>query len=244
MLRNITLLAAITMLAACVPETKVPVDTLFYQNGVGAETDCLVVLMPGRGDRMADFAHEGFIAAARQAGLRADIVATDLHIGYIINRSVMRRLQDDVVMPYRQKGYQRIWLVGISMGAMGAIFHERDYPGYVSGIVFMAPFLGDDDILDEVEEAGGVLGWEPTAPAGENYGQDLWAWIRKYAEKEASPQVYLAYGIGDRFSRASRLMAAVLPPEHIIAVDGGHRWSTWLRLWQEVLDRRILCNGN
>ncbi len=245
LLNRILLLAGIAFsaLAACMPRVKTPVDTIAYP-GLNGDKECLVVLLPGRGDRVEVFERVGFISAARDAGLDADITAADLHIGYYYERNAMLRLHEDVIIPAQRAGYGQIWLVGISMGGMGALFHERDYPGHITGMVLMAPFLGEDQIIDEIAQAGGVLAWEPGPVHEDDYQRVLWSWIQQYArEGQEKAPIILAYGTGDRLAASNSLFAGVLPPGSVYTAEGGHTWGTWLGLWERLLAEGVLCSG-
>ena len=63
-------------------------------------------------------------------------------------------------VPHGPCGYGEIWLVGVSMGGLGAFFHERAYPAQVTGLILLAPFVGDDrKLLAEIDAAGGAVAW-------------------------------------------------------------------------------------
>src|SRR5512143_3401249 len=117
----------LTILTACFPSAKVPVDTITYPYKEGIRQGCLVILLPGRGDRAADFEREGFIERFRQTGVKADIVAADLHFGYYMNRTAAERLRQDIILPARDNGHSHLWLVGVSIGGLAALEYERKY---------------------------------------------------------------------------------------------------------------------
>ena len=74
----------------------------------------------------------------RESGARVDSIAVDAHLGYYFQRTVIARLQADVLQPARQQGYRRIVLVGVSLGGLGALLCERDLPGSVDALVLAA----------------------------------------------------------------------------------------------------------
>ena len=47
-----------------------------------------------------------------------DVISVDAHFGYYKNRDLVPRLHDDVITPAQQNGYEKIWLLGVSMGGM------------------------------------------------------------------------------------------------------------------------------
>ncbi len=192
-------------------------------------TGRLLLLLPGRGDSDEEFARRGFVGLARASGLTADIVAADAHFGYYENRSISRRLAADLVQPARAEGRSDTWVSGISLGGWGSIVLARDYPGLVQGLVVLSPFLGPERVTAEIEAAGGLARWAPTRL---DEFEEIWWWLKGYATAADRPALYLAFGESDRFIRSERLLAAVLPPDHVFTVPGGHDWSTFLRLWR------------
>src|SRR5512135_778431 len=63
-----------------------PIPTVIDAGRPGS--DRLLVLLPGRGSGAASYEKEGFVRLARQAGLTADIVAADAHLGYYERRVI------------------------------------------------------------------------------------------------------------------------------------------------------------
>jgi pimeloyl-ACP methyl ester carboxylesterase len=194
------------------------------------------VFLPGIGDLMEDYERNGFMLAAQRNGAAADMLIVDAHYGYYANRTILARLDADVVQPARRKGYEDIWLVGISMGGLGALLYASRHPGHVSGLVLLAPFLGDATTIAEITEAGGLQAWRPDTIRDEDYQRQLWRWLKETAEP-ARPLIHLAYGKQDRFAPGHRLLAQSLPPGRTISMPGGHDWATWNRLWHHLLAR-------
>ena len=138
----------------------------------------------------------------------------------------------------RAAGYRRIWLVGCSVGAMGAIFYQHEHPGLIRGIVAIAPYLGEKPVAAEIEAAGGLDRWQPNPKdiAGGDFRRALWTVIR--AEKFGQPghlPLVLGFGTRDRFVDGQRLLASRLSPDAVFTTFGFHDWGTWGKLWQEVL---------
>ncbi|HXU46864.1 MAG TPA: alpha/beta hydrolase, partial [Thermoanaerobaculia bacterium] len=159
--------------------------------------------------------------------------------GYYREASIIDRLHDDVIAPARARGVETIWLAGISLGGLGASLYARDRPGEIDGLALIAPYLGEDEILEEIEKAGGPRAWHPEAAlAGEDVHR-LWIWFQGYAGSAgptaAHPTLLLAFGEGDRLRRGQRLLARLLPPERVVTARGGHFWATWRRLWDLLL---------
>jgi pimeloyl-ACP methyl ester carboxylesterase len=203
--------------------------------GAGVAGGDLVVFLPGRGDRPEDFEGRGFLAAARAAGMSADVLAVDAHLEYYRRRMIVDRLWSDVVLPARARGYRRLWFVGISLGGLGSLALAQRHPDAAAGILAIAPYLGEPDLVREIEAAGGLARWSGDPSAPELRG--LWGWLRGYATGAERPPLWLAYGEADRYAYGHRLLASALPEGHVLAGSGGHDWTAWTPLWPQILAR-------
>jgi len=236
-LKRFVLLAGhLLALAGCarLRPTPVPLRTVSHP-GTGRPATLLVAL-PGRRDRPEDFDRYGFPAMASQAGAKVDLIAADAHLGYYYKRTIVDRLHADVIAPARPR-YRRIWLVGVSIGGTGALLYAARHPENVDGIVLLAPFLGERQVIDEVAAAGGLRNWTPPQSlASDDFQRQLWAWLKRYAQgSEGQIPLYLGYGSRDSFARANGLLGEVLPKERVFTVDGGHDWKAWRALWAELV---------
>ena len=203
----------------------------------------LVVFLPGRGDRMEDFEREGLRAAMTQAGVRADWMAVDAHLGYYLNRSVVDALREDVLQPARARGYRRIVLVGVSLGGLGALLCARDAPGLVDALVLLAPYLGDRAaFFAEVERAGGPVAWAAGRPGrADDVAVELWTFLGQ--QHARLPPTWLGWGEGDRLAAGHRLLAPLLPGERVRVIAGGHTWPIWRELWRGLCENSELFAG-
>jgi len=213
-------------------------DTLYYEAKSGGKSKSLFVLLPGRNSAPDAFEKEGFIQAVREKDVAVDVVAVNAHIGYYMERSITVRLKEDIIKPAKSKGYKQIWLVGISMGGLGALLYEKQFAHDISGIIIVAPYLGEEKIVDEVRKAGGIWKWAPDYIAEGDWQSKLWLWLKHYEQhKNNFPPIYLGYGEDDRFVFADTMLASILPPERVIVIKGSHDWQTWRRLWDVLLVR-------
>jgi len=236
------------------PVTPMPV---LRQPGPGpGRADTLVVMLPGAYSLPQEFVDEGYVQALRARGLSADVLIADAHLGYFNDRSVLRRLRDDVIAPARAQGYKRLWLVGISLGGFGALAYAsvlgRDPAAGIDGVLAIAPYLGSRRLQGEMLAAGGPLVWaDNTAAAGAKVPEPtlepinpddgeraLWRWLIQ--PPAGAPPVHLGYGRDDRLADGHRLLAGVLPAERVTSVPGGHDWPPWRALWQQWLQRGLL----
>jgi pimeloyl-ACP methyl ester carboxylesterase len=238
-LRVIGLLAALMFMSGCAywPRAAQAPIPMIRSAVSGERSGTLVVFLPGRGDVMEDFTKRGLADELAKAGVRADWVAVDSHLGYYRDRSIVRRLKADVIEPARSQGYRRIVVVGLSLGGLGGLLGERDTAGLLDGLVLLAPYLGDDEkLFDEIAEAGGPAAWaktrEPREPTRAELAEQLWIFIGQNFSR--LPPTWLAYGTGDRLAGGHRLLAPLLPPERVKTVAGGHEWKAWQSLWRDL----------
>lgn len=215
--------------------TPIPIRTVKAPAVAGVRT--LYVFLPGRGGEPEDYFREGLHKIATEAGLAADTIAVDAHLGYYRKRTMVARLKADVIDPARAAGYNRFVLVGISMGGLGALLYAQQQPQDVAAIVLMAPFLGDQPVLDELAAAGGLARWQPKEPLSEaDYQRSIWSWLRGYTDSKAQrPPIYLGYGREDRFAQGHGLLAAALPTGHVVTAPGGHDWEPWRQVYRQLL---------
>src|SRR6476659_4794331 len=82
----------------------------------------LFVFLPGRRDRASDFVRHEFVGLAQSRVRGLDCLTVDATLGYYLDGSVAERLQREIIEPARANGYREIWLMGVSMGGLGAFF--------------------------------------------------------------------------------------------------------------------------
>ncbi|MGQ0751735.1 MAG: alpha/beta fold hydrolase [Betaproteobacteria bacterium] len=202
----------------------------------GQATRALVAFLPGIEDVAEDFQIHGFIDTLGEHDVAADAMALDAHYGYYANRTIHDRLTTEVIVPAQAAGYEKIWLVGISLGGFGALSYAARHPKNVAGLVLLAPYLGDSPLISEIKAAGGLNEWSSAGIEDADYQRALWGWIKHDESIRLSKlPVYLGFGERDAFATANRLLAELLPREHVITVRGGHDWATWKTLWKNLL---------
>jgi hypothetical protein len=235
-----SLLLAAGMLVGCFPRSdpSQAVPSAFVKAPQPAKR--LVVVLPGRADDLEDLGASGIAHAVQSAWPDADVVLTGLDLGYYMDGVAERRLHEEIIVPARRRSYAQIWLVGASLGGMGSIMYERAYPGEVTGMVLLAPYLGDEPMLARIRAAGGIAAWEPPpkppSVRRSNFQEELWRHVQSWSrEPEAASKVWLAYGRKDYFRNAMPLLAEVLPPEQVLVRGGGHDWGVWSPATRDVL---------
>ena len=219
----------------CFTWDEKPLQVLTYDQPGGCRQG-LVVFLRGMGSGAESFEEEGFVDEVRARGLAYDMAAPDAHLGYYIDRSMIARLKEDVIEPAKMRGCRKIWLIGVSMGGLGAILYLKEHPQDVAGIYLMAPFLGKKFILNEIEAAGGVRLWNPGVYQDEDdWERMLWHWIKTAVGDHPDKMIYLGYGTDDFYRQGSQLLAEVLPPDRVYAIPGGHDYPTFKALWKLFL---------
>lgn len=199
----------------------------------------LLVMLPGAGIDAADFAAQGLVSAIHRRGLPIDVVATRPALDLYLDGTMATELQRMVIAPAQVQGYRRIWLLGISLGGMGALLYASAHPEAVEGIVLLAPFLGTQGTVAEVAAAGGLGYWKPEGSAATATERQLLLWLQQFlVAPPMRPIVYLGYGLADRFVHGHTMLAERLPRERVVTTAGGHDWETWSALWQAVLDTK------
>jgi pimeloyl-ACP methyl ester carboxylesterase len=196
-------------------------------------------MLPGVGIDAGDFAEHGFVSAAHERGLAADIVAVRPDLDHYLDNSVAAVLHAGVIEPALARGYTRVWLLGISLGGMGALLYASAYAPRVEGLVLLAPFLGTQGTVAEIGEAGGLGSWSSKGSAATAGECQILVWLQDFLVRSPErPALYLGYGRSDRFSRGHRLLAERMSTERVVIAEGGHDWPTWATIWQRVLESR------
>ncbi len=249
-LRLLCCAALLGNLAGCAPTRPVliPMELLTDHAGCTTRAPVLLAMLPGAYSEPADFRVHGFVAAVRSRGLAADIVMADAHIGYFGDRSVIRRIREDIVLPARAAGYAQVWLVGISLGGLSALGYAARHGDEIGGAVVIAPYPGSREVLREIAAAGGPAKWHAQADSTQDdLEREVWSWLAEGTTlPDRMPAVFIGYGRDDRFAAGHRLIADTLPAGRSLAVPGGHDWAPWLAAWSAWLDRGVLprlCAG-
>lgn len=238
-----SLLAILLIICGCsiiYPE-NIPIPSIWYHLSQ-EKSDTLIIFLPGRGDRADEFQKQGFIDDIRKAGISADAVSVDAHTGYYYRRTLLDRLYNDIILPARAKGYRNIWITGISMGGIGSLLYAKHFPETIQGIFLIAPFLGDKEVIDEIETAGGLANWQPDTPIKqEDYQRQLWNWLKNHTlHNDRHPLIAIGWGREDQFARANSLLADVLPVDRVFITSGRHNWEPWKKIWHSFLKTGII----
>jgi pimeloyl-ACP methyl ester carboxylesterase len=211
---------------------------LHYPSPVSSGERILLVMLPGAGIDARDFAAQGLVAAAQARGAAVDVIALKPELDLYLEGRVAAVLHDAVIAPALAGGVRRLWLLGISLGGMGALLYASIHPELVEGVVLLAPFLGTHGTMAEVAQAGRFASWSAATSAATAPERQMLTWLQGQLRAGAqSPRLFLGHGDRDRFGVGHRLLAAELPPDQVALVDGGHDWAAWTKAWDQILAR-------
>lgn len=212
-----------------VRRTKTPMDKVWYREHGPSAARGVIVLLPGFGDRPQAFEEHGFVKALARIAPDLDVIAVDAHFGYYRTKSLIPRLEEDVVAPLRARGYRELWLVGTSMGGFGAVGFARTHPEHVRGLLLFAPYMGPRDVADDVAR-GGLCAYQAKAePVVDeaSFARANFLWLKRKACEERDVFLSLAVGDQDRLASVNRLLGSALDPSHVLVLPGGHGWKVW-----------------
>lgn len=197
----------------------------------------LVVVLPGRADDLDDLRDSGIAGAVQRAWPDADVVLAELTLDYFLAERAIPRLHREIIAPARGR-YEAVWIVGASLGGMGALLYDREHPGVADGLVLLAPYLGEPALHAEIRAAGGLAAWRAGAPRPVDAGswqRELWRHVQSLPTQPDAPRVWLAYGDEDRLRDPMPLLAQALPAAHVRIYDGGHDWTVWTAAAHDAL---------
>ncbi len=131
------------------------------------------------------------------------------------------------------------------MGGLGAASYAMEHPDVVERVFLLAPYMGDENLISEVENAGGLARWEPPNLSSiEDEEQRrfyrLWDWYKSYARPNPTgPDLMLGFGSDDKLRDGNQLLADVLPNEKVVRTPGGHKWEVWMPIFETLLQRGV-----
>jgi hypothetical protein len=227
------------------PTDPIPVREVRAPSG---SHERLVLIMPGRGDDLAMLEKSRIAAAVQQSMPDADVLLVEATLGYYMDGKLVQRMHEQVIKPARERGYREIWIAGASMGGLGVLMYEHEYPNELAGLVLMAPYMGSGSLQKEIRKAGGLAAWDPgpKPPAlnRDNVMREEWRVVKSWlTDTQRAQRVWLICGQEDRLRSAAELVATALPPDHVLRPEGGHKWTVWSPAAAEAFAKAQRASG-
>lgn len=217
-----------------------PVNLLWDKHG--EKNDSLIIFLPGLFDNANRFKKEQFFSLAREAGVKADMVAASIHVGHLLQEKMFARIEKDIYQPAKKAGYKNMWLVGMSLGGLNSLLFYQKYTSEICGVVLLAPYIVTDTLKKEFQKIGELKNWRLKSVENESVVnqrvRDLWVWLLAQDEKKYLQQIYLGFGEQDRYVDDIKLLQRVLDKKNVIAIEGKHDWVAGKKIWQLQLMSR------
>jgi pimeloyl-ACP methyl ester carboxylesterase len=240
---------AISILSGCASngDSKQPLTVNHY--GVVHSAGQLVVFFPGINSPGEDFNNNNFLSPFIKKYPQTDILLVDTRLAYFNAGNIANRIQQEIVIPAKKAGYKNIWFVGTSLGGLGTLIYNKNYPGTIDGIVLIAPFLGEEDIVDSIQGYSSPDEWAREEINNKSDAVQMWRYLinfngQKINNNTIHVKLILAFGDGDRFNYAHQLLASLMESKNVYSKPGGHNWSTWYEIWLEILNKNVLNTYN
>lgn len=206
-----------------------PRDAALHSVQIGHHSDTLVVMLPGIRDSAEQFFVADFVDAAAEP---FDVLVVEPQVKHYVRGTLVERLHDDVIAPARARGYDEIWLLGVSIGGYGSLLYAGEFPADIRGVVLLAPYLGGRRLPRAIEEAGGLDEWRN---ASRNRSPFVRGWRSlKALTQRGGTAVVLGFGEDDRLAETYAPLLDALPESQVYVGEGGHGWATWTPLWHEI----------
>lgn len=241
-LRWLALAAVALLLSGCfnLGDRSQPIPSVMIPGTGTPDRKTLVIVLPGRADNVEVMREFGVAEAIHAGWPEVDVQLTSATLAYYTDGGLPQRMREQFIDPARERGYERLILMGASMGGMGTLVTDEGNPGVFDHLVLMAPYLGRKRVMREVSEAGGITQWEPGPKPAEidrsNFDRELlWRQIESFTDDpDSRARVWLAYGREDRLAKTVPVISPALEPDQILPHEGGHKWVVWNAAATEV----------
>ncbi len=229
------------ILSACAGGAKEPIAIQWQlYHTAAAPSENLLILLPGINNSLYRFEEEGFFDGIKQYSLNFDVLTVGAEIGHYMQGSLVSELKLRVIPFAKQQGYRKIVLGGISLGGYGSIWFNHEHGDDIRGLLLIAPYLGEAEIISEIAGYSDVGAWIKHRPPVKddtsisNLSSRVWYWIDEDIQAKKN-HTLLAIGDRDKMYPAANLLAQYLTDKQVIIGSGGHNWYSWRRLWSDLL---------
>jgi len=184
---------------------------------------------------LSRFEEEDFFNNIKNYAPGFDVMTVDADIAYYMQGSLISELHQHVFPAAKQQGYRNIVLGGISLGGYGSIWFNHEHAQEIKGLLLIAPYLGEPEIISEINTYSSVSHWRKHhSLAPDDFSSRVWYWIDDDIDLKRN-NTLLAIGEKDKMLPAARILAKYLPTEQIVIGSGGHNWYGWRKLWHGLL---------
>jgi len=212
-----------------------PILHFDHPQAAPVEHRILLVMLPGAGMQASEFESRLMVAAVREQSFPIDVIAAGPDMSLYLDGDIAAAIHRIIIEPALARGYRRIWLLGISLGGMGALLYASHHADDLEGLMLLAPFLGTQGTIAEIQASGGLASWQAASSSATTGERRLLLWLQDYLERPLTrPAIYLGYGKTDRFAAGHRFLADALPPIQVVTHPGGHDWDSWLPLGRSL----------
>ena len=97
--------------------------------------------------------------------------------------------------------------------------------------MLLSPYLGGQRLPRAIAAAGGIEAWR--AASGPSPFVDGWVALQELLRR-TDATVVLGFGGDEPLAATYAPLLATLPLSQIYTIEGGHAWTTWAPLWQEI----------
>jgi S-formylglutathione hydrolase FrmB len=196
----------------------------------------LLVFVTGVYDTVEDVVRHGVLDVLRDAVGPVDAVVIQHETPSFFAGEFVQEFHTRVARNPRYRSYPHRVLLGFSSGGTAALQYVSQHPDEFDTLILYSPYLGPKLFIGEIEEAGGLAKWEPSAPIEDQ--ELLWAWLRDYRVSDrGKPSVWLLWGAHDEAAPGLPILQAHLPADRILVAEGEHGWPAFNASWPEFVER-------
>lgn len=231
----------VILLTGCNYTIKTPINSLTYPSASNGNKNShnpsrLIILLGGISTSVEYFEQHGWTEKLKQRYPEYSLVVPELHYGYIVKDIYSKRLYEDIILPAKQRGIQSIWLVGISLGGLGAILTSDYSNNDIDRLYLLSPFLGNGAVQKQIRQVGSLKKWQAKSTVGDTWEYKLWTHIKDITESNTENiPIYMGYGKQDSM-RGLKYLAAALPEKQVISLSGGHKDAVFTMLFERMLE--------
>ena len=139
-----------------------------------------MVMLPGAGFAPGDFVERGFVRAVQACGAAVDVAVASPDLDHYLDKTLVADLRRELVACDWAGTNGRLWLLGISLGGLGALLYAQAHAAEIEGVVLLAPYLGTTGTVAEVARAGGFASWQPGEVARDDGERRLLRWLQTH----------------------------------------------------------------